>query len=77
MPTAIALTLELPVSMFLFWGLYFFPRLSLTYHMDYTGNLEEASDFQEAPEPCLGGNLRADVSCPILIRKYFCGIGST
>lgn len=59
-------------------GFFFSTSLpNLSHGLQATGNLEEASDFQEAPEPCLGGSLRVNVSCPILIRKYFRGIGST
>jgi len=67
----------LPVSMFLFWA--FFPTSppKLSRGEQATGNLEEASDFQESPEPCLGGSLRVNASCPILVRKYFHDIGST
>ena len=54
MPTAIALTSGLPVSMFLFWA--FFPTSppKLSHGEQATGNLEEASDFQEAQSRVLG-----------------------
>ena len=77
LPTAVALISGLPMSMFLFGA--FFPTSppKLSHGWQATGNLEEASDFQGAPEPCLGGSLRVNVSCPILVRKYFRGTGNT